>query len=73
MPSWLLAGGEITLGLAMFVGLSLLVAFLRPANGALQERAVVSFPAAWIVVGLALTMGFSVSVAFVLVGFGILR
>jgi hypothetical protein len=70
--SWLVGGSEVALGIALFVGLSFLVAVLRP-RGTLQERRIVSFPGAWIVVGLPLTAGFAVAIALVAVGLGILR
>jgi hypothetical protein len=73
MPNWLLAGGEVVTGASLLVGVSFLVAILRPPQGALQERAVVSFPAAWIIVGLTLTAAYACSIALVLVGLGILR
>jgi hypothetical protein len=73
MPSWLLAGGEIVTGLALFAGLSFLVAVLRPPSGTLQERRVVRFPGAWIIVGLALTFAFGSSFALIAVGLGILH
>jgi hypothetical protein len=70
---WLLAGGEIGAGIALFVGLVALVFFLRPPRGSLQERAIFSFPGAWIVVGLPLTFAFGLSVALVALGLGLLR
>lgn len=73
MPTWLVAGGEVATGVALFVSLSILIAVLRPANGSLQERRIISFPAAWIVVGLLLTAAFATSIALILVGLGILR
>jgi hypothetical protein len=73
MAKWLLAGGEIAAGVAFFVGLVMLVTFLRPPHGSLQERAVVKFPGAWIVVGLPLTFAFGTSIALVAIGLGILR
>jgi hypothetical protein len=71
--NWLLAGGEIGAGVALFVGLMALVFFLRPPQGSLQERAIVSFPGAWIVVGLSLTFAFGFSIALIALGLGILQ
>jgi hypothetical protein len=65
---WLLSGGEIVVGVALFVGLVVLVALLRPPNGALQERAIVRFPLAWIIVGLPLTFAFGLSAALIAIG-----
>lgn len=71
--NWLLAAGEVTAGVALFVGLAVLVAFLRPPHGSLQERAIVRFPGAWILVGIPITLGFACSAMLVLIGVGILR
>ena len=71
--NWLVAGGEVVGGLALLVGLVVVVALLRPPRGTLQERAVVSFPGAWIAIGLPLTFAFGASVALIAVGIGILR
>jgi hypothetical protein len=71
--NWLLAGGEIVAGVGLFVGLMTLVFFLRPPRGSLQERAIVRFPGAWIVVGLSLTFAFGFSIALVALGLGILQ
>jgi hypothetical protein len=71
--NWLLAGGEVVAGLALFVGLVVVIALLRPPRGTLQERVVVSFPGAWIVIGLPLTFAFGAAVALIAVGTGILR
>lgn len=71
--NWLLAGGEVAAGLALLVGLVVAIALLRPPRGTLQEKVVVSFPGAWIVVGLPLTFAFGASVALIAVGTGILR
>lgn len=71
--NWLLAGGEIAGGLALLAGLVVLVALLRPPQGTLQERLVVSFPGAWIWIGLPLTFTFGASIALIAIGAGILR
>ena len=71
--NWLLAGGEIVAGLALLAGLVAVIALLRPPRGTLQERLVVSFPGAWIAIGLPLTFAFGASIALVAVGLGILR
>jgi hypothetical protein len=71
--NWLLAGGEIVAGVGLFVGLMTLVFLLRPPRGSLQERAIVRFPGAWIVVGLSLTFAFGFSIALVALGLGILQ
>lgn len=65
---WLLSSGEIVAGVALFVGLIVVVSLLRPPNGELQERAIVRFPLAWIIVGLPLTFAFGLSVALVAIG-----
>jgi hypothetical protein len=70
--NWLLAGGEVVAGLALLVGLVIVITLLRPPQGTLEERGVVSFPGAWIVVGLPLTFAFGVAVALIAVGTGIL-
>ena len=69
----LLHGSEIVAGLALLVGLVVVIVLLRPPGGSLQERTIVSFPGAWIVVGLPLTFAFGASVALIAVGTGILR
>jgi hypothetical protein len=73
LKDWLISGGEITLGVALLVGLSFLIAVLRPSKGTLQERRIVSFPGAWIVIGLPLTAAVGAAVALIAVGLGILR
>jgi hypothetical protein len=70
---WLLAGGEIVAGLALFAGLIVMITLLRPPRGTLQERLIVSFPGAWIIVGLPMTFGFGASIALIAVGLGVLR
>ena len=69
----LLHGSEIVDGLALLVGLVVVVAMLRPPRGTLHERAIVSFPGAWMVVGLPLNFSFGVAVALIAVGTCILR
>ena len=71
--NWLVGGSEIALGVALFVGSAFLIAVLRPPRGTLDARRVVSFPGAWIVVGLPLTFVFGVSMALIAIGTGILR
>ena len=71
--NWLVGGSEIALGVALFVGLGFLVAVLRPPQGTLDARHVVSFPGAWILVGLPLTFAFGASMALIAIGTGILR
>jgi hypothetical protein len=70
---WLMSGGEITLGVGLFVGLVCLVAALRPPTGTLEPRRIISFPGAWIIVGLPLTFAFGVSVALFVIGVSSLR
>jgi hypothetical protein len=65
--NWLISGGEITLGVALFVGLVLLVSILRP-RGAMEPKRIVSFPGAWILVGLPITFGFGLAVALIAIG-----
>jgi hypothetical protein len=69
----LLHGGEIVAGLALLVGLVILIRLLRPPQGTLQERLIVRFPGAWIIVGLPLTFTFGVAIALIAVGAGVLR
>jgi hypothetical protein len=64
----LLHGGEIVVGLALLVGTVVLVALLRPPGGTQQERAIVRFPGAWIVVGLPLTVMIGTGVALIVAG-----
>jgi hypothetical protein len=66
--NWLLSGGEITLGIALFLSLAFLLAFLRPRPGTLEPRAIVRFPGAHIIVGLSLTFGFAAAVALIVIG-----
>ena len=70
---WLVGGGEIILGVVILVGLGFLVAVLRPPGGTLEPRRIVSFPGAWIIVGLPLTYAFGTAIALIAVGTGILR
>jgi|GEM_PF-2752179 len=70
---WLIAGGEVVLGLALLVGLWFVIALLRPPKGSLQERLIVRFPGAWIMVGLPLTATFGLALAFIALGTGILK
>jgi hypothetical protein len=70
---WLWAGGEVVAGLALMAATVAVILLLRPPPGQLQERLVVRFPGAWIVLGLPLTFTFGLSVAFVAVGLGILK
>ena len=44
--NWLVSGGEIVAGVALFVGMVFLFAFLRPPRGTLQERLILRFPGA---------------------------
>ena len=71
--SWLSAVGEVAGGIAILVGLVSLIVFLRPPPGSLKERLIVSFPGAWIIVGLPLTAGIATGLALIAVGLGILR
>jgi hypothetical protein len=71
--AWLVSGGEIVAGIALFAGLVFLITLLRPPKGTLQERLIVRFPGAWIMVGLPLTFAFGVSIALIAVGTGILH
>jgi hypothetical protein len=69
---WLVAGSEVLAGVLLFVGTVCLIMVLRPREG-LQERFVLRFPGAWIIVGLLLTCSFAASVALVAVGSGLLQ
>jgi hypothetical protein len=46
------------LGIAWFVVNLLIVKLLRPPPGQTEERLIVRFPGAWIIVGLPLTLSF---------------
>ncbi len=70
---WLVHGGEVVAGIALFIALVFVIVLLRPPQGTLQERLIVRFPGAWIIVGLPLTFGFGVSFALIAVGTGVLR
>jgi hypothetical protein len=65
---WLLGGGEVIAGVGLFVGLVILYRLLRPPKGMIQERAIVSFPLAWILVGLPFTIAIATSVALIAIG-----
>ena len=71
--SWLVGGSEIALGIALLVGVAFTVLALRPPSGTLQERRIVRFPGAWIVVGLPLTAGVGTAIALIAAGLGVLR
>jgi hypothetical protein len=71
--NWLISGGEVVAGVALFVGMVFLFAFLRPPRGTLQERHILRFPGAWILVGLPLTFAFGLSLALIAIGSGVLR
>jgi hypothetical protein len=66
--SWFLSAGEITTGMVLFAALVIAISLLRPPAGELQERLIVRFPGAWIIVGLPLTFAFGASVALIAVG-----
>jgi hypothetical protein len=70
---WLVGGSEIVAGVTLFIGWVFLILFLRPPQGTLQERLIISFPGAWIIVGLPMAMMFGVSIALVATGIGVLR
>lgn len=70
--SSLVAGSEIVAGVALFVGLVVVISLLRP-RGTLEAKSIVNFPGAWIGVGLPLTFAFGISIALIAVGTGILR
>jgi len=58
-------------GVAWFVATMAVVFLLRPRDG--NEKLIVRFPGAWIVLGLLLTTSIGASVALMVTGFGILR
>jgi hypothetical protein len=70
--NWLIGGSEIGAGVALLVGAVVVVTLLRPREG-LQERLIVRFPGAWIVVGLPLTFAIGTSIALIALGAGVLR
>jgi hypothetical protein len=65
---WLLGGGEVIAGVGLFVGLVILYRLLRPPQGTIQERAIVCFPLAWILVGRPVTIAIATSVALIALG-----
>jgi hypothetical protein len=69
---WLVSGSEIFVGVALFAAVVAAIVLLRPREG-LQEKLIVRFPGAWIVVGLPLTFLIGTSVALIAVGTGMLR
>ena len=56
----------------LLAGAIVLITLLRPRGG-LQERLIVRFPGAWIIVGLPLTFAIGLSVALISIGTGLLR
>jgi hypothetical protein len=68
----LIGGSEVLAGVSLLVATVAVVLFLRPREG-LQERAIMRFPGAWIVVGLPLTFLVGTSIALIAVGTGVLR
>jgi len=70
--NWLVAGSEILAGILLFGGTVGLIMLLRPSGG-LQERLIVRFPGAWIIVGLLLTCSIAASISLLAIGTGILR
>jgi hypothetical protein len=68
----LIGATEIVAGVALLVVTSAVIMLLRPRDG-LQERLIVRFPGAWIVVGLPLTFLIGTSIALIAVGTGLLR
>jgi hypothetical protein len=68
----LIGGSEVLAGVSLLVATVVVVLFLRPREG-LQERAIMRFPGAWIVVGLPLTFLVGTSIALIAVGTGVLR
>ncbi|MGE0851735.1 MAG: hypothetical protein AB7O44_19260 [Hyphomicrobiaceae bacterium] len=71
--NWLLGGSEIVAGIALLVGTVMVIALLRPPQGNLQERLIVRFPGAWIIVGLPLTFVMGLSVALIALGINAVR
>jgi hypothetical protein len=56
----------ILLGAGLLAATIVLILFLRPSTG--QERLVVRFPGAWIILGLLLTGSIATGVALVVAG-----
>ena len=71
--NWLVQGSELVAGGALFASAVVMIVLLRPPAGQLQERLILRFPGAWIVVGLALTFMIGAGIALITVGTGILR
>jgi hypothetical protein len=70
--NWLIGGSEVVSGIALLVATGAAIGFLRPRNS-LQERLIVRFPGAWIVVGLSMTILIATSVALIAIGASDLR
>ena len=49
------------LGIIWFVANVVILKLLRPPAGQMQERSIVRFPGAWIIVGLPFTLSFGAS------------
>ncbi len=71
--NWLVVGSELIAGGALFASAVVMIVLLRPPAGQLQERLILRFPGAWIVVGLTLTFMIGTGIALITVGTGILR
>jgi hypothetical protein len=70
--NWLVRGSEIIAGGALLASTVVMIVLLRPPAGQLQERLIVRFPGAWIIVGLPLTAMIATGVALIMIGTGIL-
>ena len=70
--NWLIGGSEVVSGIALLVATGAAIGVLRPRNS-LQERLIVRFPGAWIVVGLSMTILIATSVALIAIGASDLR
>ncbi len=69
--NWLIGGSEVLVGVLLLAGAVTTIWLLRPDG--LQEKRIVRFPGAWIVVGLPLTFWVGASIALILVGSGLLH
>ena len=66
--NWLVRGSEVIAGVALLASTVVIIVLLRPPAGQLQERLIVRFPGAWIVVGLPLTCMIATGIALITIG-----
>jgi hypothetical protein len=71
--NWLWLGTELVGGVALLVIVVVVISLLRPSPGQMQERLIISFPGAWIIVGLPLTFAVATSMSLIAMGLGLLH